>query len=314
MEKEAKIYLAGHDGLVGSALHRALKARGYEHLVTRSFAELDLRDQAAVADFFATVQPDYVLLAAARVGGILANNTYPAAFIYDNLMIQANVIHQSWVQGVKKLLFLGSSCIYPRMCPQPMTESHLMTGPLEPTNSPYAVAKISGIELCWAYNRQYGTRFIPVMPTNLYGPYDNFDLETSHVLPALIRKFHEAKMAGQETVTVWGTGSPMREFLYVDDMADGCLFVMDAETGENPMPLYNIGTGIEVTIREVAEMIGRIVGFAGKLVFDTGKPDGTPRKLLDVSRLKSLGWQAPTSLETGIRMTYDWYVTHQAER
>lgn len=311
MNKHAKIYVAGHRGLVGSALVRQLKQKGYERIITRTHHELDLENQDQVRAFFDAEKPEYVFLAAAKVGGILANNTYPADFIYKNIVIQGNVIHQSHVHGVKKLLFLGSSCIYPRLCQQPIREEYLMTGPLEPTNSAYAVAKISGIEMCWAYNRQHGTFFIPVMPTNLYGPNDNFDLETSHVLPALLRKFHEAKESNAEAVTVWGTGRPKREFLYVDDMADACIHVMDLDHF-NDIPrdsaLFNIGTGQDVTIKELAELIRRVVGFSGKLQWDTGKPDGMPQKLLDVSRLAAQGWKARTTLEDGLKKTYQWYL------
>lgn len=310
MEKNAKIFVAGHRGLAGSALVRELERQGYTHILARTHGELDLEDFAEVSRFFSEERPDYVFLAAARVGGILANNTYPAEFIYKNLMIQNHVIHSSWMHGVRKLLFLGSSCIYPRLCPQPMREDHLMTGPLESTNSPYAVAKIAGIEMCWAYNRQYGTRFVPVMPTNLYGPNDNFDLETSHVLPAMIRKFHEAVQSGADHVVLWGTGSPRREFLHVDDMAKACVYLMSREPldGVNfSSVLFNIGTGGDVTIRQLAEMVRQIVGFTGDVVWDSGKPDGTPRKLLDVSRVNAQGWNAEISLEEGLRRTYEWY-------
>ncbi len=313
MEKNAKIYVAGHRGLVGSAIVRELERMGYDQILTRTHAELDLEDCAAVDRFFTGEKPDYVFLAAAKVGGILANNTYPAEFIYSNLMIQNHVIHCSYRHGVQKLLFLGSSCIYPRLCPQPMKEEHLMTGPLEPTNSPYAVAKIAGIEMCWAYNRQYGTEFIPVMPTNLYGPNDNFDLETSHVLPALIRRFHEAKENGADSVMLWGTGTPLREFLHVDDMARACVFLMNKETypglAGNAI-LFNIGTGTDVTIRQLAEMIREVVGFTGKIVWDSSKPDGTPRKLLDVTRVEGQGWKARIDLAEGLKQTYGWYQEH----
>ncbi len=312
MKKEDKILIAGPSGLVGSALVRRLEKDGYTNLLTPARSELDLMDSNAVAGWFRENLPDHVFLAAAKVGGILANNTYPAEFIHQNLVIQNNLIHQSRVHNVQKLLFLGSSCIYPKHCPQPMKEEYLMTGPLEPTNSPYAVAKIAGIEMCRAYNRQYGTKFIPVMPTNLYGPNDNFDLQTSHVLPALIRKFHEAKQAGTDTVTVWGTGSPKREFLHVDDLADACCFLMNTDFPEKEYqnnPLYNIGTGTDISIRELAGLIRDITGFQGQIEFDTSKPDGTPRKLLDVSRMQNLGWKPGISLETGIHHTYDWYKT-----
>lgn len=308
MEKEARIYVAGHRGLVGSAVVRRLKQSGYDNLILRAHSELDLRKQAEVESFFHAEQPDYVFLAAAKVGGIRANADFPAQFIYDNLIIQTNVIHSAYLQGVKKLLFLGSSCIYPKHCPQPMKEEYLLSGYLEPTNEPYAIAKIAGIKMCQAYNRQYGTRHISVMPTNLYGPGDNFDLASSHVLPALIRKFHEAKVSGDEAVEVWGTGAPRREFLYVDDLADACLFLMDhyEKTG-----IMNIGTGRDLSIRELAEMIREIVGFEGGICLNPAQPDGMPVKLLDVSRLTGLGWQARTSLKEGIRKTYQWYVDNQ---
>ena len=314
MNLTSKIYIAGHRGLVGSALVRALRARGFANLLLRTHAELDLTDQAAVEAFFAAEKPDYVFLAAARVGGIHANNEYPAEFIRDNLAIQTNVIHAAWRAGVGRLLFLGSSCIYPRDCPQPIREDYLLTGPLEATNRPYALAKIAGIEMCWSYNRQYGTKFLAVMPTNLYGPGDNYDLETSHVIPALIRKFHEAKRRGDKQVIVWGSGTPRREFLYSDDMAEACLFLMNLPDEQfasvlNPQPsappLINIGVGHDLTIRELAETVKTVVGFAGEIVLDPTKPDGTPRKLLDVSRLQALGWQAGTSLEEGLRRAYE---------
>ncbi len=311
MHLNAKIYIAGHSGLVGSAILSKLQKQGYTNIITRTSSELDLTDQQKVEKFLREEKPEYVFLAAAKVGGIFANSTYPAEFIYQNIMIQNNIIHQSWLNGVKNLLFLGSSCVYPRLCSQPMKEEYFMTGPLEPTNSPYAVAKISGIEMCWSYNRQYGTNFIPVMPTNLYGPNDNFDLETSHVLPALIRKFHEAKVNKEETVTVWGTGLPRREFIHVEDMADACIYVMKnavALTKEDKTPLFNIGTGVEIAIKELAEVIKDIVGFEGQIVWDTTKPDGTPRKLLDVTKMKAAGWKAGISLKDGLRKTYKWYV------
>ncbi len=310
---QPRIYVAGHRGLVGSALVRALRARGFANLLLRTHAELDLTDQAAVEAFFAAEKPDYVFLAAARVGGIHANNEYPAEFIRDNLAIQTNVIHAAWRAGIGRLLFLGSSCIYPRDCPQPIREDYLLTGPLEATNRPYALAKIAGIEMCWSYNRQYGTKFLAVMPTNLYGPGDNYDLETSHVIPALIRKFHEAKRRGDKQVIVWGSGTPRREFLYSDDMAEACLFLMNLPDEQfasvlNPQPsappLINIGVGHDLTIRELAETVKTVVGFAGEIVLDPTKPDGTPRKLLDVSRLQAQGWQAGTSLEEGLRRAY----------
>ncbi len=314
MKPNSKIYLAGHEGLVGQAIFEKLKSKGYSNIITRTLSELDLTNQAMVKTFFGEEKPEYVFLAAAKVGGILANNTYPAEFIYQNIMIQNNVIHQSFVNGVKNLLFLGSSCIYPRLCPQPMKEEHLMTGPLEPTNSPYAIAKISGIEMCWSYNRQYGTNFIPVMPTNLYGPNDNFDLETSHVLPALLRKFHEAKESRTDEVVVWGSGTPKREFLHVHDMADACVYIMqnsDRLVKDNAKPLFNIGTGIDITIKGLAEVIKDVVGFKEKIVWDETKPDGTPQKLLDVSKMSSNGWSAETDLKEGIQKTYEWYLSKQ---
>jgi len=312
MNKQSKIYIAGHRGLVGSAIVRKLEAEGHTNLVLKTHAELDLLDQKAVADFFAREKPEYVFLAAARVGGILANNTYVAQFIYENLQIQNNVIHQSYINGIKKLLFLGSSCIYPRECPQPMKEEYLLSGYLEKTNEPYAIAKIAGIKMCQSYNRQYGTNFIATMPTNLYGPGDNFDLEDSHVLPALIRKFYEAKKNNLPTVEVWGTGEPRREFLHVDDMADGCLFLMNNfdptvdqnETGEIFM---NLGVGKDSTVRELAMLVGEIVGFEGEIVWNTDKPDGMPQKLLDISKIRGFGWQHKMALEEGIREVYEWY-------
>jgi GDP-L-fucose synthase len=304
LEKSAKIFVAGHNGLVGGAVARALRKANFNNLLLRTQDELDLRDQAAVAAFFAHDPPDYVFLAAAKVGGILANSTYPAEFIYDNLMIQANVIHQAYVHGVKKLLFLGSSCIYPKFCPQPMKEEYLLDGKLEPTNEPYAVAKIAGIKMCQSYNRQYGTCFIAVMPTNLYGPGDNFHPRDSHVIPALIRRFHEAKISGAEEVVIWGTGAPQREFLYVDDLADACLFLMEHyHEGE----IINVGAGKDLTIADLARLIADAVGFAGRLRFDPAYPDGTPRKLLDVGRLSRLGWQAKTPLKDGLTATYNWF-------
>jgi GDP-L-fucose synthase len=308
MREDARVYVAGHRGLVGSALVRRLEAGGYRNLIKRTHAELDLTDGVAVRAFFEVERPEYVVLAAAKVGGILANNTYPAQFIHENLAIQTNVIHEAWRAGVKRLLFLGSSCIYPRDCPQPIKEEYLLTGPLEATNRPYAIAKIAGIEMCWAYNRQYGTRYLSVMPTNLYGPGDNYDLQNSHVLPALIRKMHEAKQRGDGEVIVWGTGTPRREFLYSDDMADACVMLMclpdeqfDRLLAEYQPPLINVGCGEDVTIRELAETVAKVVGFEGKLVFDTTKPDGTPRKLLDVSRMFGLGWRPKVSIEAGIK-------------
>jgi GDP-L-fucose synthase len=319
MHPKDKIYIAGHRGLAGSALARQLNAAGYSNLVTRTHAELDLTDEAAVRQFFARERPDHVFLAAAKVGGIHANSIYPADFIFQNLAIQTNVIHQAWRHGVKRLLFLGSSCIYPRDCPQPMKESYLLTGPLEPTNRPYAIAKIAGIELCWALNRQHRTRFVAAMPTNLYGPGDNYDLQNSHVLPALIRKVHEAKTRGDPQVTVWGTGAPRREFLYSDDMADACILLMqlpdakfdallDPSPADSVPPLINIGCGEDQTVRELAETVAAIVGFNGKLVFDAGKPDGAPRKLLDVSRINHYGWRPKINLKDGIGAAYRAYL------
>ncbi len=312
MDKGAKIYIAGHRGLVGSAIVRKLRTEGYSNLILRTSRELDLRNPAAVAEFFNEEKPDFVFLAAAKVGGIVANNSYPADFIYDNLMIQNNVIHQAYLSGVERLLFLGSTCIYPKLAPQPLKEEYLLTGPLEPTNDAYAVAKIAGITMCRAYNRQHGTRFLAAMPTNLYGPGDNFDLEKSHVLPALIRKFHEAKETGAETVTIWGTGTPYREFLHVDDLADACLFLMNLPEDRysslltiNSSPaLINIGSGEEVTIRELALLVKEVVGFAGGLAFDSTRPDGTPRKLCDVSRIHSLGWRHKIGLREGLQEVY----------
>ena len=301
MEKNAKIYVAGHRGMVGSAILRKLQAEGYTNLVIRSSQELDLRNQQAVADFFAAEKPDYVFLAAAKVGGIVANNTYRADFLYENLAIQNNVIHQAYLQGAKKLLFLGSSCIYPKFAPQPLKEDYLLTGLLEPTNEPYAIAKIAGIKLCDAYRDQYGCNFISVMPTNLYGYNDNYHPENSHVLPALIRKFHEAKTSGAASVTVWGTGSPLREFLFADDLADACYFLMQEY---NEAGLVNIGTGHDLSIKDLALLIKEVVGFTGDLVFDTSKPDGTPRKLLDVSKLHTLGWKHRIALQDGLALAY----------
>ncbi len=304
MDKDSKIYIAGHRGLVGSAIMRRLEIEGCKNLITHTHAELDLTRQEKVEEFFREERPDYVFLAAARVGGIYANNAYPAEFIYSNLTIQTNIIHASYVFKVKKMLFLGSSCIYPKNCPQPMKEEYLLGGPLEPTNEPYAVAKIAGIKMCQAYNRQYGTNFLSVMPTNLYGPNDNFDLKTSHVLPALIRKFHEAKIKGQSEVEIWGTGSPRREFLHVDDLADACLFLMK---NYNSSEIVNIGVGKDQTIRELAEIIAGLTGFKGSIRFDSGKPDGTPVKRLDVSKINSIGWRARIGMEQGIAETYKWY-------
>ena len=304
MEFGKKIYVAGHRGLVGSALCRRLEQLGYETIVTRTFDELDLRDQHAVRDFFQQEQPAYVFLAAARVGGIQANNMYPAEFIYDNLQVQNNVIHYSHLSGVKKLCFLGSSCIYPRLAPQPMKEEYLLDGKLEPTNEPYAIAKIAGIKLCQAYHRQFGSNFISVMPTNLYGPNDNFDLQNSHVLPAAIRKFVDARNAGAPTVTIWGTGTPRREFLHVDDMADACIYLMQKYDESD---IVNIGVGEDVSIAELYALVKKVAGFSGSIQYDNSKPDGTPRKLLDVSKIQALGWKARISLEEGVRSTVAWY-------
>lgn len=309
MESNAKIFVAGHRGLVGSALVRELDRRGFSNLVLRKSSELDLRDQAAARAFFEAERPDYVLLAAAKVGGIVANESFPADFIYDNLMIQNNVIHSSYLFGVKKLLLLGSTCIYPKLAPQPIREESLLTGPLEPTNEPYAIAKIAGIKMCQSYNRQYGTRFICAMPTNLYGPNDNFDLTTSHVLPALIRRFHEAKAAGAAEVTIWGTGTPYREFVHVDDVARASLFLMERYEGWDPV---NVGSGQELTIGGLAKKIAAVVGFTGEILFDTSKPDGTPRKLCDVSRIHELGWRHEIELDEGLASTYRWYLENRA--
>lgn len=309
MDNNAKIYIAGHRGMVGSAIVRRLQAAGYDNLLTRSHAELDLTNQAAVAAFMQQEKPDYIFLAAAKVGGIQANNTYRADFIYQNLLIEANLIHAAWQAGVTRLLFLGSSCIYPRDCPQPIKEEYLLSGPLEPTNEPYAIAKIAGIKLCESYNAQHGTQYAAAMPTNLYGPNDNYDLANSHVLPALLRKAHEAKARGDQELVVWGSGRPMREFLYVDDLADACVFMM--ESGINS-GLYNIGSGTDVTIRQLAETVMDVVGFAGDIVFDASKPDGTPRKLLNVDRLAELGWRAKTGLREGIALAYADFLQWQA--
>ncbi|MDX2306076.1 MAG: GDP-L-fucose synthase [Microscillaceae bacterium] len=297
MEKDSKIYVAGHRGMVGSGIVRKLEAEGYHNIVTRTSKDLDLRNQAAVADFFAEEKPNYVFLAAAKVGGILANNTYRAEFLYENLMIQNNVIHQSYLHGVKKLMFLGSSCIYPKLAPQPLKEDYLLQGFLEPTNEPYAIAKISGIKMCEAYRDQYGCNFISVMPTNLYGENDNYDLKNSHVLPALMRKFVEAKQENKPTVEIWGTGNPLREFLNVDDLADACYFLMQ---NYNEKQFLNVGTGTDISIKDLALLVKELVGYEGELQFDTTKPDGTPRKLMDVSRLKEMGWEPKISLRDGI--------------
>lgn len=307
MRLDSRIYVAGHRGLVGSAILRALQARGHENLIVRTSRELDLRNQAATEEFFATEKPDYVFLAAAKVGGILANNTRRGEFIGENLAIQVNAIQSAYNNGVTKLLFLGSSCIYPKMAPQPLKEEYLLTGPLEPTNEPYAIAKIAGLKMCEAYRHQYGFNAISLMPTNLYGPGDNFDLAGSHVLPALMRKFHEAKVSGASEVVVWGSGSPRREFLYADDLADAAVYLM--ENYDDP-ELINVGVGDDVTIAELANKVKEVVGFEGELVFDRTKPDGTPRKLLDVSKLEGAGWKAKTSLEDGLRLTYDWFLAN----
>jgi GDP-L-fucose synthase len=319
MEPNAKIYIAGHRGLVGSALMRNLQGRGYTHLITRTHAELDLTRQAAVETFFAGEKPDYVFLAAAKVGGIHANNEYPAEFIRDNLAIQTNVIHAAYKNKVKRLLFLGSSCIYPKLAPQPMKEEHLLTGPLEPTNRPYALAKIAGIEMCWSYNRQYGTQYLAVMPTNLYGPGDNYHPQNAHVIPALIRRFHEAKLANAPSVTVWGTGTPRREFMYSEDMADACVYLMNLseeqfvpllgqDRNDGLPPLMNIGVGHDLTIRELAETVKAVVDYRGAIEFDASKPDGTPRKLMDVGRLNAIGWKASTPMKNGLAIAYSDFI------
>ena len=318
MDRNARIYVAGHRGLVGSAIVRKLQSEGYTNLLTRTHAELDLTDERATRAFFEQAQPEYVFLAAAKVGGIVANNSFPAEFIRDNLAIQTNVIHAAYLNQVKRLLFLGSSCIYPKLAPQPMKETDLLTGPLEPTNRPYALAKIAGIEMCWSYNRQYGTKYLAAMPTNLYGPGDNYHPTNSHVIPALLRKFHEAKLSGAEEVTVWGTGTPRREFLYSDDMADACVFLMnlgddryqmllgsdESKTERFEPPLVNIGVGKDVSIAELASLVAKTVGFEGQIVYDRSKPDGTPRKLMDIDRLRSSGWQAATRLKQGLVAAY----------
>jgi GDP-L-fucose synthase len=322
MNKNAKIYVAGHRGLVGSALMRQLEAQGYSNIVTRTHAELDLTNHQLVADFFISEKPEYVILAAAKVGGIHANNTYPAEFIQENLAIQENVIHQSYLNGVERLLFLGSSCIYPRDCPQPIKEEYLLTGPLEPTNRPYALAKIAGIEMCWSYNRQYGTKYLAMMPTNLYGAGDNYHSENSHVIPAMIRKFHEAKVNQQPTVTIWGTGTPKREFLCSDDMAEACVFVMNlvdeqyqpllaADRNDGLPPLLNLGSGSDLSIAELASLVKEVVGFSGEIVLDSTKPDGTMRKLMDSSRLNQLGWNPSTSLRDGLGRAYQDFRLHE---
>jgi GDP-L-fucose synthase len=326
MQTDAKIFVAGHRGLVGSAITKRLELVGHCNIVRRTHAELDLTDAAAVQAFFEQERPEYVFLAAAKVGGIVANNSFPAEFIRENLAIQTNVIHSAWLAGVKRLLFLGSSCIYPRLAPQPLKEEYLLTGPLEPTNRPYALAKIAGIEMCWSYNRQYGTQYLAAMPTNLYGPGDNYHPQNSHVIPALIRRFHEAKQAGSPSVTVWGTGTPLREFLYSEDMADACVYLMrlsddefvpllgsdESKTGRFEPPVVNIGVGHDLTIRQIVELIREVVGYEGEIAFDTTKPDGTPRKLMDVSRLASKGWVAKTSLSDGLRPAYADFLKHHA--
>ncbi|TBO30185.1 GDP-L-fucose synthase [Aquabacterium lacunae] len=309
MNSSLKIFVAGHRGMVGSAIVRRLQSAGYARVIVRSRQELDLLDQHAVAQFLADEKPDYIFVAAAKVGGIHANNTYRADFLFQNLMIESNLVHGAHLAGVQRMMFLGSSCIYPKLAPQPLQESSLLTGPLEPTNEPYAIAKIAGIKLCEAYNHQHGRQYISVMPTNLYGPNDNYDLNNSHVLPALIRKAHEAKQRGDRELVVWGSGTPLREFLYADDLADACVYLM--EQGYDG-PLLNIGTGVDLTIRELAETVARVVGFTGQLVFDASKPDGTPRKLMDVSRLRALGWVAKTPLEQGIALAFQDYLKRYA--
>ena len=325
MDKNAKIYVAGHRGLVGSAIVRSLQAKGYTNLLVRTHAELDLIDQAATEAFFALEKPDFVFMAAAKVGGILANNQYPAEFVRDNLAVQTNTIHAAYLNQVQRLLFLGSSCIYPKLAPQPIKEEYLLTGPLEPTNRPYALAKIAGVEMCWSYNRQYGTKYLAAMPTNLYGPGDNYHPENSHVIPALIRKFHEAKVCGDKTVTVWGTGTPRREFMFNEDMADACVFLMnlpdlkfesllgsdETKSGKFEPPLINIGVGEDVTILELAKTVMHVVGFRGVIELDSGKPDGTPRKLMDVALLRRNGWVARTNLAAGLRIAYEEFAGQQ---
>jgi GDP-L-fucose synthase len=304
MKPSDRIFVAGHKGLVGSAIVRNLQQKGYNNLILKTRKDLDLINQKKVNEFFERERPDYVFLAAAKVGGIGANSTYPADFIYENLMIESNIIHAAYRYKVRKLLFLGSSCIYPKTCPQPIKEEYLLTGPLEPTNEAYAIAKIAGLKMCQFYNQQYGTNFISVMPTNLYGPNDNFDLETSHVLPALIRKFHEAKIRGDSEVVLWGDGTPLREFMYVDDLADACIFLMEEYNGQE---WINIGTGQEITIKKLAELVSCVISYKGNIKWDKEKPNGTPRKLLDINRLNKMGWKNKIDLQTGIKMTYDWY-------
>ena len=309
MQKDSRIYVAGHRGLVGSAIFRALQAAGYQNVFGRTRAELDLQDTSAVRKFFAAEKPDYVIDAAAKVGGILANDTEPAEFIYQNLAIQNNIIHSSYEHGVKRLLFLGSACVYPKICEQPIKEEYMLTGALEPTNEAYAIAKIAGYVMCRSYNRQYGTDYISVMPANLYGPGDNFDLNSSHVIPALIRKFSEAKKTGAPSVTLWGTGKPTRDFMYVDDMADACVFIMNVQ---HEYDLLNIGTGVDRSIAEIAEALQRVSGYEGRLVWDTTKPDGQPRRRVDTARLEGMGWKSKIPLEEGLRKTYAWYEEHAA--
>ena len=304
--KDIKIYVAGHRGMVGSAIVRELLGRGYNNILTRTHQELDLTNQAAVFEFMTKEKPGYIFLAAAKVGGIHANNTYRGEFIYQNLMVETNIVHAAWQAGVIRLLFLGSSCIYPRDCPQPIKEEYILTGPLEQTNEPYSIAKIAGIKLCESYNHQYGTQYVSVMPTNLYGPNDNYDLQMSHVVPALIRKAHEAKVRDERELVVWGTGNPMREFLYVDDMADACVFLMEQGVQEG---LFNVGTGEDVTIRELTEIVSSVVGFDGTIFFDVSMPDGTPRKLLNVDKLRKLGWKARTRLEDGVAKSYSDFLS-----
>jgi len=326
MNKQSRIYIAGHRGLVGSAIVRKLLADGYTNVLSRTHAELDLTDATQTDAFFAEHKPEYVFLAAAKVGGIVANNTYPAEFIRDNLAIQTNVIHSAWRHGVIRLLFLGSSCIYPKLAPQPMKEEHLLTGPLEPTNRPYALAKIAGIEMCWSYNRQFGTKYLAAMPTNLYGPGDNYHPQNSHVIPALLRKFHEAKVRGDAAVTVWGSGTPRREFMYSDDMAGACVHLLElpdaqyeqllwpageASSEQGLAPLINVGVGEDVTIRELAELVREVTGYAGAIEFDASKPDGTPRKLMDVSRLHSMDWKAPMPLDKGLTLAYQDFLVNE---
>ncbi|MBU6431050.1 MAG: GDP-L-fucose synthase [Patescibacteria group bacterium] len=318
MKKNSKIYVAGHNGLVGSALVRLLKKKGYQNLIAKSRRELDLTDRQAAADFFKKEKPEYVFLAAAKVGGIMANKTYPAEFIYDNLQIQNNIVHQSYLSKVKKLLFLGSVCIYPKLCPTPVKEEYLLSGLLEPTNEPYAIAKIAGLKMCQSYNSQYKTDFIAVMPANLYGHNDNFDLNNSHVLPAMIRKFHEAKINEQREIILWGSGKPRREFLFIDDMAEACLFAMNefdptAEQNEKGEIFFNIGAGSDIPIKDLAELVKETVGFKGKIKWDETKPDGAPKRLLDISKALNLGWKPKTELAKGVKMTYDWYVSNYSQ-